>query len=110
MENNQQIKPQENKTKYATKNYESLFGIILILLGVSYILDDKTFFNLIWQIVIIVWGALNIKEKNYLYGAILIGFGSLFILDNVFDFNIRDILIGLLFCFIGAKLVFNNLK
>ncbi|MFV0288818.1 MAG: LiaF transmembrane domain-containing protein [Mycoplasmatales bacterium] len=106
MKNMKEIK----ETKYATKNYESLFGIILMLLGLSFILDNLWWFNLLWQIALIIWGTLNIKEGNTIYGIILIAFGSLFIVDWAIMIDIRDILIGLFFIALGGKMLFSNLR
>lgn len=96
-------------SKYKTKNYMSLFGIILTLIGLSIILKDLMFFNVLWEVLIIVWGVLNFRNKDYLYSAVLLVFGIVFLIDTIFNMGIRDIITGLFISAIGVRILFQEL-
>ncbi len=96
--------------KYIAKSYSFLFGIILFLVGLSLIFEDMIFFNIIWEALIIAWGVLNLRQKDFFYALALISFGVIFMIDTIFNLGITNILIGLFISSIGIKEVLKDIK
>lgn len=97
-------------SKYSTKNYQSLFGIILILVGLSFIIPDAIIFNIVWQVLIVIWGILNLRDKNYIYGIILLVFGIVLLFSQLFNSHILIAITGAFLIAVGGRLLWDNLK
>ncbi len=95
---------------YIEKSYGFLFGIILFLVGLSLIFEDMFFFNVLWEALIIFWGIMNIKQKDYFYALALLSFGVVFLVDTIFKLGITNILTGLFISAIGIKILFQEKK
>lgn len=98
------------ESKYGFRSNETLLGIILLLVGVSLLTDKLFFFNAIWQILVVVWGVLLLKEKNIIQGAIVLVFGAVLLADTFFHIGITYDLIGVGSIGLGIKVIFSNLK
>ncbi len=96
--------------KYISKSYSFLFGIILFLVGLSLIFDQMIVFNIIWEALIIAWGVLNLRQKDFFYALALISFGVIFMIDTIFNLGITNILIGLFISSIGIKELLKDIK
>ncbi len=94
--------------RYITKSYGFLLGIILFLVGLSLIFEDMFFFNVLWEGLIIFWGIINIRQKDYFYALALISFGVVFLVDTIFNLGITNILTGLFISALGIKILFQE--
>lgn len=95
-------------------NRKSIFGIVLIILGVYFLLDnfDVIDFHLpwyffTWQMLLIALGFFNLLTGNRKAALILVSIGVFFFLPEFFNFDIRDYW-PLLLIFIGVSFFLRN--
>lgn len=98
------------ESKYGFRSNETLLGIILILVGVSLLTDKLIIFNVIWQVLVIVWGLLLLKEHNLIQGIVVLSFGIIFLIDTIVGLNITYTLLGIGSMGLGIKVIFANLR
>ncbi len=96
--------------RYISKSYGFLLGVILFLVGLSLIFEDLFLFNVLWESLIIVWGIINIRQKDYFYALALLTFGVVFLVDTIFTLGITNILTGLFISALGIKILFQDMK
>jgi predicted membrane protein len=78
-------------------NRRALLGIVFIVIGTLFLMDnlniftfDLPYYLINWQVLLIVIGGFQLFSKNKKGGFILIAIGSIFLLPLYFDFSIRD--------------------
>ena len=75
--------------------HRSFAGILVVLLGVGFLLQNLTDFEIdwgvVWPVVLIVLGVVNLPSSRWL-GALLVVVGAAFLVDNldVIDVDIGD--------------------
>lgn len=92
--------------------HRSFAGILVVLLGVGFLLQNLTDFEIdwgvVWPVILIVLGVVNLPSSRWL-GALLVVVGAVFLVDNldVIDVDIGDfwpvvlVVVGLLILFGG---------
>ncbi|MEM8894101.1 MAG: DUF5668 domain-containing protein [Bacteroidota bacterium] len=95
-------------------NRKSILGIILIILGSYFLLDNLDIIDIYipwyfftWQMILIGIGLFNLLTGNRKAAFILIGIGAFFLLPEFFAFDIRDFW-PVILIFIGVSFFLRN--
>lgn len=95
-------------------NRKSILGIILIIVGAYFLLDNLDIIDIhipwyffTWQMILIGIGLFNLLTGNRKAAFILIGIGTFFFLPEFFDFDVRDFW-PVLLIFIGVSFFLRN--
>ena len=95
-------------------NRKSILGIILIILGSYFLLENLDVIDIhipwyffTWQMILIGIGLFNLLTGNSKAAFILIGIGVFFLLPEFFAFDIRDFW-PVILIFIGVSFFLRN--